>query len=229
MLTPFGEGIWIAAGPQVVAAAGFHYPTRAALIRLADGGLLVWSPVHLTDALRAAVSALGPVTQIVAPNSLHHLAVPEWQAAWPRARAFAAPGLRAKRPDIPVAAEIGEPFPAEWSGLLDCVLFRGNRITTEAVFFHRPSGTAIFTDLLQQFPQGWFTGWRSLVARLDLMTGSVATVPRKFRLAQRDRAAGRRAWAVIRDWPVRQVLMAHGSPVTEGARQVLADAFRWLE
>ena len=46
---------------------------------------------------RAEVEALGQVTQIVAPNHLHHLFLPDWAAAWPEARLHAAPGLRKKR------------------------------------------------------------------------------------------------------------------------------------
>ena len=49
---------------------------------------------------------------------------------------------------------------------------RGNAITTEAVFFHRKSGVALFCDLLQHFPPGWFTGWRAVIAKLDGMTGA---------------------------------------------------------
>ena len=49
----------------------------------------------------------------------------------------------------------------------------------------------MFTDLLQQMPQGWYKGWRSLVARLYLMTGPRPQVPRKFRLAFTGRAQAR--------------------------------------
>ena len=41
MLKQFGHEIWIADGPVVTAAAGFHYPTRMAIIRLSDGGLFI--------------------------------------------------------------------------------------------------------------------------------------------------------------------------------------------
>uniref|UniRef100_UPI0019544AF1 hypothetical protein n=1 Tax=Klebsiella pneumoniae TaxID=573 RepID=UPI0019544AF1 len=38
MLKQFGQDIWIADGADVV-VAGFHYPTRMAVIRLANGHL----------------------------------------------------------------------------------------------------------------------------------------------------------------------------------------------
>jgi Domain of unknown function (DUF4336) len=99
MLKEFDHEIWIADGPDV-AVVGFHYPTRMAIIRLSDGGLFIWSPIRLNDSLRAEVDAVGQVQHIVAPNSLHHLFLPEWKRAYPRAKVYAPPGLRRKREDI---------------------------------------------------------------------------------------------------------------------------------
>jgi hypothetical protein len=228
MLRQFGEQIWIASGPEVVAAIGFHYPTRMVIIRLATGGLFVWSPVQLSDQLRAALEGLGPVQHLVAPNSLHHLFLTDWMRVYPEAKVYAAPGLRKKRTDIAFHADLGtEPDP-HWKGEIDQVVVAGNAITTEVVFFHRKSGTVLFADLIQQFPTGWFSGWRSLVAKLDLMTGREPAVPRKFRIAFRDRAAARSAVARILDWPAEKVLMAHGAPVEAGGHAFLRRAFEWL-
>lgn len=229
MLKPFGPEIWIVDGAPVVAAAGFHYPTRMAILHLPDSSLLVWSPVGLDAELRSAVEALGPVRHIVAPNALHHLHLAAWIEAFPRAKVHAPPGLRAKRPDIAFDADLGdEPDPA-WGGAVDLVAMRGNRITTEVVFFHRPSRTAIFTDLIQQLPPGWFSGWRALVARLDLMMEGEPTVPRKFRLASSDRRAARAGLERILAWPVEKVVMAHGAPVTRDGHAFLTRAFGWLK
>ncbi len=228
MLQKFGPQIWLVDGPVVTAAAGFHYPTRMAVIRLTNGDLLVWSPVALTEDLRAAVDALGQVRHLVPPSTLHDSFVAQWQTAYPAAAVYAPPGLRERRPDIVFAADLGDTPPPAWGDDLDLVLMRGNRITTEVVFFHRPSGTAIFTDLLQQFLPGWFRGWRAIVARLDLMVGAEPSVPRKFRVAFSDRAAARAAVDRILGWPVEQVLMAHGAPVTTDAAAFLRRAFAWL-
>lgn len=108
------------------------------------------------------------------------------------------------------------------------MIVRGSRITQEVVFFHRASGTAIFTDLIQQFPRGWFKGWRALVARLDLMTEAEPAVPRKFRIAFSDRPAARASLRRILQWPTTKVLMAHGAPVERDGQAFLARAFRWL-
>jgi hypothetical protein len=227
MLKQFGHELWIADGGQI-AIAGFHYPTRMAVMKLSGGQLFVWSPIALTEALRAEVDALGNVRHIVAPNSLHHLFVPEWKSAYPAAKVYAPPGLREKRKDIVFDADIGNAPNPDWAGQIDQLPMRGNLITTEVVFFHVKSGTVLFTDLIQQFPAGSFSGWRAVVAKLDLMVSPEPAVPRKFRIAFTNRRAARASLERIFAWPAEKVLMAHGTPVERDARAFLRRAFGWL-
>ena len=226
MLKTFGEEIWIADG-AMVAVAGFHYPTRMAIIRLPDG-LLIWSPTKLTKSLQAEVNALGPVLHIVAPNSLHHLFIPEWASAYPAAKLYAPPGLREKRKDIAFTADLGDEPNAAWAGEIDQVAMRGNLITTEIALFHRKSGTALFTDLLQQLPPKLLTGWRATVAKLDLMVGNEPQVPRKFRFAFTNRRKARAALSRVLSWPTKKVLMAHGTPIEKDGQAFLRRAFGWM-
>lgn len=224
---PFGDNIWIANGP-IVESAGFAYPTRMAIIRLNDGGLFVWSPIALTPELRVAVDALGETRFLVTPTCMHYVALPAWRAAYPNATLYAAPGSRARAKHIAFDADLTDAAPSDWAGQIDQTLICGNAIATEAVFFHRASGTALFGDLLQNFPPDWFKGWRRLVARLDGMIGAEARVPQKFRVAFTNRRAARESLRRVENWPIEKVLMAHGSPVTENARAFVTRAFRWL-
>jgi len=223
----FADSLWLADG-GTVEVFGFAYPTRMAVIRLADSGLFIWSPVALTTALREQVEALGPVRYIVAPNTLHHLYLGDWKAAFPDASLIGAPGLAEKRDDLTFDDILSDEPDAGWKADLDQCPIRGNRITTEVVFFHRASGTVLFTDLLQQYPKGWFSGWRALVAKLDLMTEPEPSVPRKFRLAFTDKAAARASLEKVLNWPAEKVVMAHGTPVEQGAQDFLRRAFAWL-
>jgi Domain of unknown function (DUF4336) len=227
MLKPFGDEVWIADGPDVV-IVGFHYPTRMAVVRLSDGRLFIWSPIQLSEILRAEVDALGQVRHIIAPNSLHHLFLPEWKNAYPGAKVDAPPGLRKKRKDIVFDADLENAPDPDWASDIDQVLMQGNLITTEVVFFHVKSGTVLFTDLIQQLPAGSFSGWRALVAKLDLIIGPEPSVPRKFRVAFTNRRAARNSLERIFAWPAEKVLMAHGTPVEKDARAFLRRAFGWL-
>ncbi len=163
---------------------------------------------------------LGSVRSLVAPNSLHHVFIADWK--------HAAPGLRAKRKDIAFDSELGSAPVPDWSGNIEHVLMQGNVITSEVVFFHRSSRTVVFTDLLQQLPADWFSGWRGVVAKWDLMLGSEPSVPRKFRMAFTNRRTARDALQRILAWPAERVLMAHGTPVTKDGQAFLRRAFSWL-
>lgn len=226
-LHQFGDGIWLADGVEVD-VAGFRYPTRAAIVRLSSGGLLVWSPVALSPALRAGVDALGEIHHLVAPNSLHHLSLREWRAAYPMAKVHAPPGLRQKRPEIGFDGDLDDAGRSPWAADFDQVVIRGNLITSEVVFFHLASRTVLFADLVQQFAPGSLTGWRALVAGLDLMTEAEPQVPRKFRIAFINRAAARASIQRVLAWPAEKVVMAHAPPVQEDGQAFIARAFRWL-
>lgn len=223
MLTEFAPGLWIADGPVISGLGGFRFATRMAVIRLSDGGLFLWSPVAVTPELLGAVAALGPVAHIVGPNQLHHLALPDWIAAFPEAQVHGTAALAQKRPDIRFSAILGDAPDPGWAADLDQALLKGNRITDEAVFLHRPSRTAIFTDLVQRGP-GHDHGWRAVVAKLDLKIDAAPQVPRIYRLAAADRAAQEAAAARILEWAPERALMAHGAPLEAGAAAALETA-----
>jgi len=153
---------------------------------------------------------------------------PNGNALIPPPDCNAPPGLRTKRRDIAFDADLGSAPGPDWANEIDQVVVLGNLITTEVVFFHARSGTVLFTDLIQQIPIDLLSGWRATVAKLDLMTGSEPSVPRKFRIAFVNRRAAREALRGILAWPSEKVLMAHGTPVEKDARAYLRRAFGWL-
>jgi hypothetical protein len=227
MLDAFGQDIWLASGP-VVAVAGFRYPTRMAVIRLSHSKLFIWSPVALSNDLREAIDALGEVGWLIAPNTLHDLFLTEWQRAYPAAAIYAPPGLREKRKDLRFSRDLSNGSATPWPGEIEYAVVDGNLITTEAVFFHAGSRTVLFTDLIQQFNPGWFTGWRSVIARMDGLVTAEPRVPRKFRYAFFARGRARSALTRIAAWPADQMVMAHGSPIQKDAQAVVRRAFKWL-
>ncbi len=99
LLEPLGSDLWFADG-GIVSFNGFDYPTRMAIVRLADGGLWLWSPVKKTAAIEDEVRALGPVRHIVSPNKLHYLFLGEWQAAFPDAKLWGTAATIAKCSDL---------------------------------------------------------------------------------------------------------------------------------
>ncbi len=228
LLTEFGRDIWVGEGP-VVPFLSFPYPTRMVLMRLADGGLFVWSPIALTAELKTAVDEIGPVRVLVSPNLLHHLSLGQWKAAYPQARLYASPGLRKKRKDLAFDADLADAPDPVWAAQIDQVMVKGSPWLTEVVFFHRASGTAIFADLIENFSPDWFKGWRGVLARLDGIVQPHPGPPRELRwsfLFKRRQA--RAGLERILAWPIERVVMAHGDVVTADGAGFVRKAFAWL-
>jgi len=221
MLAP---DLWIA--DQPLRFFGVELGARMTVVRLADGRLLLHSPIAWSRELGGAIDQLGVPAVLVAPNRFHHLYVADWRRAYPGARLFAAPGLAAKRPDLASADVLGDrPDPA-WSDVLDQVAVAGFPVVNEVVFFHAPSATVVATDLL--FHVGQASPWLTrFFFRLAGAYGRPATTLLE-RLLIRDRAAFRGSLDRVLAWPFERLIVAHGEVLERGGRAALADAYAWL-
>jgi hypothetical protein len=226
-LAQFGPEIWIADGP-VTSFHGFRYPTRMAVIRLSDGSLFVWSPVALSHPLRCSVDALGPVCHLVSPNALHHLFLAEWKSAFPAARVYATPRLRRKRNDLKIDIELGDTAEPAWANDIEQVVMHGSFALTEVVFFHRRSRTALFADLIQNFPRDWFKGWRGVLARHGGIVAPNPGTPKDWRASFLNRGAARASFGKVLAWPIERVLIAHGDLPTGDGASFVRSACTWL-
>jgi hypothetical protein len=231
MLEPLGPDLWFADG-GVVSFKGFDYPTRMVIVRLADGGLWLWSPVQRTPALEGEVRALGPVRHIVSPNKLHYLFLGEWQAAFPDARLWATAATVAKHGELHFSGTLADEPPAEWRGQIDQFYFTNSPFMDEVIFFHRASGTAIIADLSQTFTEAFlkqhWPWWMRPVARLSKMVEGWGYPPIDYRISFRNRASAR---PKIRELIARHpehVVVAHGEIVRTGGEAFLQRAFSWL-
>jgi hypothetical protein len=226
-LRAFGPGLWIADGP-VVSFYGFPYPTRMAVIRLSSGGLFVWSPLPLAGA-KEQIDVLGPVAHLVSPNLLHHIWLGEWKRAYPAARLIASPGLPRRRRDIVFDAVLGDAPDPAWAADIDQVAVHGNMFMTETVFLHKGSRTAIFADLIENFPPDWFKGWRGVLARLDGIVYPHFGAPRELRWGFVQRQRARAAIRRVLDFAPERVVIAHGTIAESGGTDFVRHAFRWLD
>ena len=223
MLRPIATDLWVAESPLTF--LGLAVGARMTVIRLPGPKLLLHSPIAATPELVREVRALGPVTDLVAPNRFHHLFVGEWQRAFPEAAVSVAPGLQKKRPDVKIAGVLGDAPEPSWAGTVDQVLLGGMPWTNEVVFFHRPSATLVVSDLV--FNIGPRSPRRTRIAfRLGGAYGRLA--PTLFeRLLVRDRAAFRRSLMRILEWPFERVVVAHGEVSERGGKEALAHGYAW--
>lgn len=217
----------IADGP-VVSFYGFPYATRMVAVQLTSGDVWIWSPVALTDRLYEWVNGLGPVRYIVSPNKIHHLFLAEWAERWPEARLYAPPGLAQRKPDLHFHAELSDQPEEPWAADLDQVVFRGSFMMEEVVFFHRPSRTAIFGDLIQRHPTATMTGWKGWLMRLDGLVGENGSAPREWRASFLRRGNTRKARDRVLGWHAERLLVAHGDCVKAEAADIIEKALGWI-
>ncbi|EQB44827.1 hypothetical protein CGLO_16375 [Colletotrichum gloeosporioides Cg-14] len=142
---------------------------RATLVRLSSGALAVFSPVALTDAVKAKIAEKGGnLAYIIAPDMEHHIFLSEYKKAFPAAKIIGPDGLPQKRakqtgdPKINPADEffvtfkdgpgkretaITPEFDADFA--YEYVDAHANK---ELVFFFRPERILIQADLMFNLP-----------------------------------------------------------------------------
>lgn len=205
---------------------GLWVGTRMTVIRLAEGSVLLHSPIALDAEVRRELDRLGPVRFVVAPNRVHHLYAGDVATAYPEARLWIGPGLEKKRPDLRYVAILGDETPAEWRGQVDQVFFAGRPYENEVTFFHRASRTLILCDLAFNFgPSAPLT--TRIWMRLILSYGRFG--PSKLDpLLIRDRPAARASLRKILEWNFDRVIVAHGDVLESGGHALLKDGYAWL-
>jgi hypothetical protein len=223
MLTELDEGVF--AAESIVPLPGMKFPIRMAVVRLADGGLWVHSPIQCSTELTNAVAELGPVRWLVSPSHLHHLFIGEWAARFPDAKVWSAEELQRKRPDLRIDGVHGkgdEPWRAE----IETIAIAGAPKFRESVFFHRATRTLFVTDLL--FNLHDVGGWLAPLALRMMGVHNRLAQSRAWRFTVKDRAAFADAGRRILALGAKRLVVAHGDVVEDLDGSALDRAFEWM-
>jgi hypothetical protein len=224
-LRPLHSDLWVCRVPY--RAMGLPLGRQIVVVRLADAGLWVHSPVPMTPELRAELAALGKVRHVVGPNLWHDECLREFQAEQPDALFHAAPGLAARKRDVRFDATLSDVPHPDWETHLKQHLVRGMPGMNEVVFFHPASRSLILADLAFNLgPEG--PAWFALMMRLyGAWTRFGPT--RLERFLMKDKAAVRASLDRILEWDFDRVIVGHGHNVETGGKQAFREAFSFLE
>lgn len=218
------SGLWVL-DRQICFRGGLRLPTRATIVRLGGGGLVVIAPPPvLGSRTLEALASFGPVEHVVVPNTFHYVYAAEFMARYPDAELFVAPGLSERVPELPPALELAASAPEVWAGELEIAVLGPVRGISEVVFFHLPSGTLILTDLA--FNTTDFERFVDrLIARLAGMPAGFAPGRTSRRLLLRDHALASRCLTRVSGWPIQRIIMAHGEIIERNAKAQFLVAF----
>ena len=152
-LQSFADNVWITDGPNV-RDMGFTFTTRMAIVRLSDGSIWVDSPVPVPFDTLERITEIGPVRYLVAATPRHVWRLEGWHTLFPEAQMWAARPtiLTLQKTHLPFTGILGDEAPDCWADDFDQVVFKGNPLNSEVIFFHRKARTVILDDLIQINP-----------------------------------------------------------------------------
>lgn len=195
------------------------------VVRLADGSLLLHSPIHIHPSLKSELDLLGVVKRIVSPNKLHHIYLSAAVAIYPDAKLYVPSGLVEKCREFSCGVLLTDKASESWTGVMEQLVVRGSGKLEEVVFFHPRSRTLIVADLCENFGR-----------QSPLLTQTVAWVARMYdrprmppdwQLTFRDHEACRASFARLLKWDFDRVVLAHGALLTAQAKKIFQREYAW--
>lgn len=224
-------------------------------VKLTSGDLAVFSPVALTDDVKAKLATLGgSVKYIVAPDIEHHIFLSDWATLYPDAKLIGPEGLPEKRakqsasdPKIgtepfavvfeakdKLAQRVDETFDRDFE--YEYVDAHANK---ELVFFYKPDRVLIEADLMfnlpadEQYsrcPDDKKAGFPAkLFININSTEGEAKGMKRFlwYVLSARDRTGFNESIARIDAWDFVTLVPCHGETIVGTAKDTFRKVFDW--
>lgn len=223
-MKPITDGVWELHDKVVM--FGIHFPVRTSIVRLADGGLWVYSPVSADDETFRAVDELGPVRYLVTPNGYHHMSVPRWQERYPEAETWVVPAITKRVPDLAHQGVLTPGGEAPFDDEIFHVTLGGMPAVTEVVCVHRASRTCFCGDLLFNVHES--DSWFTRVALGAVRAFGRPAQSRAWRIWAKDRPAVGRALHRLLEEDFDRLVPCHGETLETGGKDAVREQCAWL-
>lgn len=216
-LEQIDEGLFSVSG-EIVMPLG-RFPRRMTLVRLGDGGVVVWSAVALGEPEMARVEALGPLRYLVVPNAGHRLDAHIFKARYPDLTVVAPKGAREAVAEAVGVDATDDPFgdPA-----VRFVTVAGTGEAESALIVQRDAGTTlIINDVIGHVAHPHGLGAKVMAHLFDYGVDepSVPRTVRRFIKEPQALAAQMRAWAELPG--LTRIIVSHVDPITEAPAATL--------
>jgi hypothetical protein len=192
------------------------FERRMTVVRLRNGGLVVYSAIALDEDEMARLDAFGRLAWLVVPGDDHRLDAKIWLQRYPSTHVAAPAGARNKALEV-VPVESTSPDFGDTN--VQWVTVPGTREHEAALVVRGAKGTTlVINDLIANLRrEHGFTGW---MLRLMGFAGDEPHIPGVRRLAMVKDANALAdqllAWSEIGD--LRCILVSHGEPIVDDPR-----------
>jgi hypothetical protein len=213
-LTAIDDNVWTVTGTIHMPVGDFE--RRMTVVRLRNGGLVVYSAIALDEDEMARLDAFGRLAWLVVPGDDHRLDAKIWLQRYPSTHVAAPAGARNKALEV-VPVESTSPDFGDTN--VQWVTVPGTREHEAALVVRGAKGTTlVINDLIANLRrEHGFTGW---MLRLMGFAGDEPHIPGVRRLAMVKDANALAdqllAWSEIGD--LRCILVSHGEPIVDDPR-----------
>ena len=213
-LAAIDDNVWTVTGTIRMPVGDFE--RRMTVVRLRDGGLVVYSAIALDEPQMARLDGFGRVAWLVVPGDDHRLDARIWLQRYPTTHVAAPAGAREKVLEV---VPVESTAPDFGDANVQWVTVPGTRAHEAALVVRGAKGTTlIVNDLIANLRhEHGFTGW---MLRLMGFAGDEPHIPAVRRLAMVKDASALAdqllAWSEIDD--LHCILVSHGEPIVDGPR-----------
>lgn len=180
-------------------------------------GVIIISPGKKIAEQETKITQLGRVTDLVAPNLLHHISLLKAVQTFPQATVWGVEGFKLKRPDIAWDKVLTE---STWnySDEIQIIPIHGIPRLNEIVFFHIASKTLVVTDLFFNLVDAKGIGaWIILNLFGTYRRFGISSF---YMRSVTDRPAFIESLKKIARLNFDKIIVAHGQPILTNAREL---------
>jgi len=216
-LTQVDDDILTVTGTILMPAG--RLPRRMTVVRLADGGLVIFSAMSLADDQMSVLEAFGTPAHMIVPNDHHRMDAKSWKERYPTIRVIAPAGAREK---VEKLVLVDATFGAFGDSAVRFVPVAGTAEKEAALEVHGAQGTTLVLNDLVGNIRGarGFSGW---FLRLMGFAGDEPHIPLPIRRVMIESRGQVReqllTWAAMTS--LRRILVSHGEPIEDDPRGAL--------
>jgi hypothetical protein len=216
-LTQVDDNILTVTGTILMPAG--RLPRRMTVVRLADGGLVIFSAISLADEQMTVLEAFGTPAFMIVPNDHHRIDAKSWKERYPSIRVIAPAGAREK---VEKLLLVDATFGDFGDSSIRFVSVAGTAEKEAALEVHGEHGTTlVLNDLVGNIRNArGFSGW---FLRLMGFAGDEPHIPLPIRRVMIESRAQVReqllTWAALTS--LRRILVSHGEPIEDDPRGAL--------